>query len=72
MIYHHASREIDALLEETLIVDDMRENESTAVRLGMPGFHFPSACELLSEFAKLNHSALSALPRRAVSNRRRN
>lgn len=52
-IYHHALRELDALPEEALYVDDLRENVATAVRLGMTGFHFASPGELLSEFSRL-------------------
>ena len=53
VIYHHALRELAALPEETMYIDDLRENVDTAVRLGMTGFHFTSAAELLSEFSRL-------------------
>ena len=53
MIYHHALREVEALPEETLYIDDLSENVATAVRLGMTGFHFTSPSELLSEFSRL-------------------
>jgi glucose-1-phosphatase len=52
-IYHHALRELDALPEEALYIDDLRENVAAAVRLGMAGFHFTSPGELLSEFSLL-------------------
>jgi HAD superfamily hydrolase (TIGR01509 family) len=52
-IYHHALREVDALPEEALYIDDLRENVSAAARLGMAGFHFTSPDELLSEFSHL-------------------
>ena len=53
LIYHRALRELDALPEETLFIDDAQENVSAAVRLGMTGFHFTSPGELLSEFSRL-------------------
>ena len=53
MIYHHALREVDALPEEALYIDDLQENVGAAVRLGMSGFHFTSPGELLSEFSRL-------------------
>jgi len=52
-IYHHTLRELDAMPEETLYIDDSRENVAGAVRLGMTGFHFCSPPELLSEFSRL-------------------
>lgn len=52
-IYHHALRELAALPEETLYIDDLRENVNAAVRLGMTGFHFTSPSELLAEFSRL-------------------
>jgi HAD superfamily hydrolase (TIGR01509 family) len=52
-IYHHALREVDALPEEALFIDDLRENVAAAIRLGMTGFHFTSPGELLSEFSRL-------------------
>jgi glucose-1-phosphatase len=53
VIYHHALREVNALPEETLYIDDLRENVAAAIRLGMSGFHFTSPGELLSEFSRL-------------------
>ena len=53
VIYHHALREINALPEETLYIDDLRENVAAAVSLGMSGFLFTSPGELLSEFSRL-------------------
>ena len=53
VIYHHALREVAALPEETLYIDDLRENVAAAIRLGMSGFHFTSPSELLSEFSRL-------------------
>jgi FMN phosphatase YigB (HAD superfamily) len=53
LIYHHALRELDALPEETMYIDDLRENAVAASRLGMIGFHFVAREELLSEFSHL-------------------
>ena len=53
LIYHHTLRELVAIPEETLYIDDLRENVETAVGLGMTGFHFTSPGELLSEFSRL-------------------
>lgn len=54
VIYHHALREIAAMPEETMFIDDMRENVLAAARLGISAFHFTSADDLLAEFARLN------------------
>ena len=51
-IYHHALRELGALPEETLYIDDLRENVDTAVSMGMAGFHFTSPGEFLSELSR--------------------
>ena len=59
-IFHHTLREMDAVPEEALYVDDLRENVATAVRLGMAGFHFTSPDELLSEFSRLGLWALES------------
>lgn len=59
-IFHHTLREMDALPEEALYIDDLRENVATAVRLGMAGFHFTSPDELLSEFSRLGLWALES------------
>ena len=53
IIYHHAFRELAALPDEALYVDDLRENVDAALSLGMIGFHFTSPGELLSEFSRL-------------------
>ncbi len=53
VIYHHALRELAALPDETLYVDDLRENVDAALSLGMIGFHFTSPGELLSELSRL-------------------
>jgi FMN phosphatase YigB (HAD superfamily) len=53
LIYHHALREIDALPEEAMFIDDVRENAVAAASLGITAFHFTSAEELLAEFSHL-------------------
>jgi glucose-1-phosphatase len=53
LIYHHALREVDALPEEAMFIDDMRENAVAAATLGINAFHFTSADELLAEFSRL-------------------
>ena len=53
VIYHHALRELDALPEETMFIDDMRANVAAATSLGITGFHFTTADELLAEFSRL-------------------
>jgi len=52
-IFHHALRELAALPEETIYIDDLRENVNAAVSLGMIGFHFTSPSELLGELSRL-------------------
>ena len=53
LIYHHALREIDALPEEAMFIDDVRENVVAAASLGIIAFHFTSANELLADFSRL-------------------
>jgi FMN phosphatase YigB (HAD superfamily) len=53
LIYHHALRELSALPEETLFIDDLRENVLAAAALGIYGFHFDGQEDLLAEFARL-------------------
>ncbi len=53
VIFHHALRAVDALPEEAMFIDDLRENAMAAAGLGMAGFHFTSADDLLSEFSRL-------------------
>jgi FMN phosphatase YigB (HAD superfamily) len=57
IIYHHALREIAALPEETMFIDDLHENAAAAAALGITGYHFTSANELLAEFARLGVSS---------------
>ena len=52
-IYHHALREVGALPEETIFIDDLRENVLAAASLGINAFHFISADDLLAEFSRL-------------------
>ena len=53
VIYYHALREVNALPEETMFIDDMHENVVAAASLGINAFHFTSADELLAEFSRL-------------------
>jgi HAD superfamily hydrolase (TIGR01509 family) len=53
LIYHHTLRAVDALPEEAIFIDDMRENVVAAASLGITSFHFTSADELLTEFSRL-------------------
>ena len=53
MIYHHALREVGALPQETMFIDDLRENVLAAAALGINAFHFTSRDDLLSEFSRL-------------------
>jgi putative hydrolase of the HAD superfamily len=53
VIYSHTLRELDALPQETMFIDDVRENAVAAAALGINAFHFVSAEELLAEFSRL-------------------
>jgi putative hydrolase of the HAD superfamily len=52
-IYHHALREVGAIPEEAIFIDDLLENVFGAGSLGINAFHFTSADELLAEFSRL-------------------
>jgi FMN phosphatase YigB (HAD superfamily) len=53
VIYHHALREVDALPEEAMFIDDLHENVRAAASLGINAFQFTSADDLLTEFSRL-------------------
>ncbi len=53
LIFHRALRELGALPEEAMFIDDLRENAAAAALLGINAFHFTSADELLAEFTRL-------------------
>jgi glucose-1-phosphatase len=53
MIYHHALREVGAIPDEAIFIDDILENVFAAASLGINAFHFTSADELLAEFSRL-------------------
>jgi glucose-1-phosphatase len=53
LIYHHALREVDALPDEAMFIDDLRENVQAAASLGISAFHFTSADDLLAGFSRL-------------------
>ena len=52
-IFHHALREVAAMPDEAMFVDDVHENVLAAASLGISAFHFTSADELLAEFSRL-------------------
>ena len=52
-IFHHALREVAAMPDEAMFVDDVHENVLAAASLGINAFHFTSADELLAEFSRL-------------------
>jgi putative hydrolase of the HAD superfamily len=51
-IYHHALRDLGAMPDETLFIDDLRENVRAAAGLGINAFHFTNAEDLLAEFSR--------------------
>ena len=53
VIYHHALREVGALPDEAIFIDDILENVFGAGSVGINAFHFTSADELLAEFSRL-------------------
>jgi len=53
MIYHHALREVAAMPDEVMFIDDIQENVLAAASLGINAFHFTSPNELLAEFSRL-------------------
>ena len=53
VIFHHALREVSAMPDETMFIDDLHENARAAASLGINAFHFTSADELLAEFTRL-------------------
>jgi glucose-1-phosphatase len=52
-IYHHALREVDAMPDEAMFIDDLRENVLAAASLGINAFQFTYADDLLAEFSRL-------------------
>ena len=52
-IYHHALREVGAIPDEAIFIDDLLENVLGAASLGINAFHFTSADELFAEFSRL-------------------
>jgi FMN phosphatase YigB (HAD superfamily) len=52
-IYHHALREVAAMSDEVMFIDDLHENVLAAASLGINAFHFTSADKLLAEFSRL-------------------
>jgi putative hydrolase of the HAD superfamily len=52
-IYQRALRDVGVCAREALYIDDILENVTAAADLGMAGFHFTSAAELLTELSQL-------------------
>jgi epoxide hydrolase-like predicted phosphatase len=52
-IYHHVLREVGAMPDEAIFIDDVHENVLAAASLGINAFHFSSANDLLAEFSRL-------------------
>ena len=52
-IFHRALRELGALPEEVMFVDDVSDNASAAAMLGIKAFHFISADEFLGQLRLL-------------------
>ena len=52
-IYHYTLREVAAMPEQTMFIDDVQENVTAAASLGIHAFHFTVADELLAEFSRL-------------------
>ena len=57
-IFHHALRAVGAMPDETLFIDDVRDNAAAAARLGINAFHFTSADDLVAEFSRLGLGAI--------------
>jgi putative hydrolase of the HAD superfamily len=53
MIFHHALREVGAMPDEAMFIDDMHVNVMAAASLGINVFHFTSPEELLAEFSRM-------------------
>jgi len=51
-IYHHTLRDLGAMPDEALFIDDLRENVMAAAGQGMNAFHFTNAEDLLAEFSR--------------------
>jgi putative hydrolase of the HAD superfamily len=54
LIFHRALREVGAMPDEAVFIDDVHENVLAAASLGINAFHFTSADELLAEFTRLD------------------
>jgi len=52
-IFHRALREVGAMPDEAVFIDDMQENVQAAASLGINAFHFTSPNELLAELSNL-------------------
>lgn len=52
-IYHHTLREVGAMPDEAVFIDDIHENVLAAASVGISAFHFTSPEELVREFSRL-------------------
>jgi glucose-1-phosphatase len=52
-IYHHTLRDLGAMPDEALFIDDLHENVLAAATQGINAFHFKSAGELVLELSRL-------------------
>jgi glucose-1-phosphatase len=52
-IFHHALREVGAVPEDSLFIDDVLENATAATSLGIRGYHFTSERELTEDLRAL-------------------
>jgi FMN phosphatase YigB (HAD superfamily) len=53
LIFHRALREVGAMPDEAVFIDDVHENVLAAASLGINAFHFTSADDLLTELSRL-------------------
>ncbi len=54
LIFHRVLREVGAMPDEVVFIDDVHENVLAAASLGINAFHFTSADDLLAEFTRLD------------------
>ena len=52
-IYHHTLREVGAMPDEAVFIDDVHENVLAAASVGINAFHFTSPEELLRELSHI-------------------
>lgn len=52
-IYHHTLRQVGAMPDEAVFIDDLRENVLAAASVGINAFHFISPEDLVREFSRI-------------------